>query len=134
MCILFYHSLFCVPLIMANRFGLTYNPSGLTNYIFPLPSPSPSSDLRMLGHTRIHKEVRDQGTKKREKRHAEQEVVGQKEERKQYVKSGSGHKSITSFCTPEGKPSSNVTASVTDCSKKLCSTIPTSPVEGRQLR
>ena len=81
MCNLFYHSLFCVPLIMANRFGLTYNPSGLTNYFFPLPPPSPSSDLRMLGHTRIHKEVRDQGTKKREKRHAEQEVVRQKEER-----------------------------------------------------
>lgn len=114
---------------MANRFGQNYNTFGLPDTYYSFP-PSPLAE-RMLGRTRIHEDIRKAQAAMKAKRRAIDDQKKQNDEKKRFVESGSGHMTMTSFCTPVAKKNSttDIAATVTDCSKKTCTSPPESPTQ-----
>ena len=122
---------------MANRFGQFYvpcHPHSDDPVIFDnLPSTTVQSCQsiapQMVIHSRIHDEVREQARKKKDSLKKKSVKTAEKEKRRDYIDSGSGHDDILSYFTsPQAhhKRSIPVTGDKIERNKKQCMSISTS--------
>lgn len=90
---------------MANRYGTSYQFDQRYNQQY---EDSNTTTPRLLGTSRIHQEVYQLAKDKKQQKEDKERAELEKQRKKEYILSGSGHKCISRYLTPRAKrPSSN---------------------------